>query len=362
MDQRRLYLQLAVAIVAASGCTSTPSGQVLDVAGVSTDTSAGDDSGDAASALDGAEDDSASISVDGRGADDAAADDAAADVSPTDAGDGVAPAEDVMADADDEPIDGIATDSGDTGTAADINGDAGLDAGDEVDAADTTPVCVPQCTDMECGDDGCGGICGKCPAAAPDCVGGTCLPACTATCDGKTCGDDGCGGDCGICQAANYCAKGACTPGFECAALSKCVTPCKGDQACLDACFADASIDGLLALSELQGCILDKCFDASNPLQCTAASCIKEYVACYAGGPGTGTCNELVKCTNPCAGDLVCMGLCESKATLSATGGYLTYLACVAAACPKGAPSGCAAQALGPGGACQAAFESCIAN
>ncbi len=56
--------------------------------------------------------------------------------------------------------------------------------------------CVPQCAGLECGDDGCGGECGVCPAAVPDCVGGKCTVICDSDCTGKICGDDGCGGEC----------------------------------------------------------------------------------------------------------------------------------------------------------------------
>ena len=38
--------------------------------------------------------------------------------------------------------------------------------------------CAPKCQDRECGDDGCGGSCGDCVKAAPDCVDGTCRALC----------------------------------------------------------------------------------------------------------------------------------------------------------------------------------------
>ena len=62
------------------------------------------------------------------------------------------------------------------------------------------------CTDKECGPDGCGGSCGTCPDGttcsddiqSPD-VGtlpqGVCM--CLPDCKDKDCGSDGCGGDCG---------------------------------------------------------------------------------------------------------------------------------------------------------------------
>jgi len=66
-------------------------------------------------------------------------------------------------------------------------------------------VCPTQCTDKQCGDDGCGGTCGMCK------VGEACTKAfkcevCTPSCTGKICGDDGCGGKCGAgCASGETC-------------------------------------------------------------------------------------------------------------------------------------------------------------
>ena len=109
-------------------------------------------------------------------------------------------------------------------------------------------VCTPACAGKSCGDDGCGGQCGSCPAGATCAVGAcVCSPndvkvcsganviwqdscgkpgavveackvgcadgkckVCTPVCAGKSCGDDGCGGQCGSCSAGATCANGAC--------------------------------------------------------------------------------------------------------------------------------------------------------
>ncbi len=65
--------------------------------------------------------------------------------------------------------------------------------------------CEPQCAGLECGDDGCGGLCGTCEGGT--CFGGTC---CFPQCGGKACGDDGCGGSCGECPPFDKCVNGAC--------------------------------------------------------------------------------------------------------------------------------------------------------
>ena len=99
--------------------------------------------------------------------------------------------------------------------------------------------CTPQCekadgTAMECGEDGCGGVCGTCQGGEwVACVEGTCVckgtlcpKACCAnfeTCDndgnccneqcaGKECGDNGCGGVCGTCPPGGMCLAGLCPP------------------------------------------------------------------------------------------------------------------------------------------------------
>ena len=72
--------------------------------------------------------------------------------------------------------------------------------------------CVPQCSGQECGDDGCGGICGKC-LGTDSCVDGLC--ECVPACDGKQCGTDGCGGSCGSCSAGFSCQNQQCEPDFN---------------------------------------------------------------------------------------------------------------------------------------------------
>ena len=64
------------------------------------------------------------------------------------------------------------------------------------------PSCIPDCTGLECGNDGCGGSCGDCFAGP--CEDGVC-PSCEPQCEGLECGDDGCGGTCGVCPLGETC-------------------------------------------------------------------------------------------------------------------------------------------------------------
>lgn len=91
--------------------------------------------------------------------------------------------------------------------------------------------CVPQCAGKQCGDDGCGGSCGSCgtnevcDAGLCGCVphsvlcGDTCCDkgsvcfessCCQPVCDGLECGDDGCGSVCGLCGGLEQCVFGIC--------------------------------------------------------------------------------------------------------------------------------------------------------
>ncbi len=115
-------------------------------------------------------------------------------------------------------------------------------------------VCASMCLGRECGDDGCGGTCGECPAHHVCTDKGKC--ACIPQCDGKNCGDDDCGSTCGTCPEQNVCQEGVClcipncdgkicgTDGCggscgECAALEECV-----DNACAFTCPTCPQLDG----------------------------------------------------------------------------------------------------------------------
>ena len=72
--------------------------------------------------------------------------------------------------------------------------------------------CTPDCQGKECGDDGCGGSCGTCPADCTCGEPGVCEGACNCVpyCGDEEdllfdCGDDGCGGSCGECEEGAEC-------------------------------------------------------------------------------------------------------------------------------------------------------------
>ncbi len=98
--------------------------------------------------------------------------------------------------------------------------------------------CRPSCAGKECGDDGCGESCGTCYSPQTCSAYGQC--GCTPNCSGKECGDDGCGGLCGTCSpsSATSCSSaGQCTPlstGVNTGSLCNASAPCGGST---DACL-----------------------------------------------------------------------------------------------------------------------------
>jgi len=120
-----------------------------------------------------------------------------------------------------------------------------FEAGDEGDSIYDTHILVDQvrlvkgceaaCTNPEgvakqCGDDGCGGLCGACEAGHPCGANGLC-GACQPQCAGKACGPDGCGGACGTCDEGLLCEVGACV-----ACQPQCGAKACGDDGCGGVC------------------------------------------------------------------------------------------------------------------------------
>jgi formylglycine-generating enzyme required for sulfatase activity len=141
---------------------------------------------------------------------------------------------------------------------------------EDVDADGATPPCTPDCDDLDCGDDGCGGSCGACDDGAL-CTDGQCV-VCTPDCAGRDCGGDGCGGSCGECGDDAACSywgqcEVTCAGNCSCDVLCGSVTKCHVDN-CLDAndaCFATDCVDILFCLQECgqdEGCQA-ACIDAA---------------------------------------------------------------------------------------------------
>lgn len=112
---------------------------------------------------------------------------------------------------------------------------AACDEGDPIEASYAS-ICVSECEDRECGDDGCGGSCGTCKGCGYECQWGTCE---FSACDDLECGDDGCGGSCGQCTQWP---RSACTGGL-CTCSPSCTEMACGDDGCGGVCQAGCGLD-----------------------------------------------------------------------------------------------------------------------
>ncbi|MBM4355114.1 MAG: hypothetical protein FJ109_15240 [Deltaproteobacteria bacterium] len=119
------------------------------------------------------------------------------------------------------------------------NGDSDCAPGEICIGGICEKVCIPSCEGKECGPNGCGDVCGKCPPGVACLDSGKC--DCVPQCDGKICGPNGCGGYCGNGSGSTQ----GCPPGMECDLEKfKCVEPCKpvckglecGDDGCGGSC------------------------------------------------------------------------------------------------------------------------------
>lgn len=192
--------------------------------------------------------------------------------------------------------------------------------------------CQPKCSGKECGPDGCGAVCGKCPSAAPLCgADGQCKVDCQPTCSGKECGPDGCGSVCGQCpSAAPLCsAEGQCKV--------DCQPKCSGKTCGPDGC---GKLCGTCAAN--QQCESGTC--ATRPPKCAGPSCSGDtcednmYVKCSKDANGCLTPSPAVPCPSgqicnvltdykcaPCTYGFECgdAQVCQTGSCVNATG--LTY-------------------------------------
>jgi hypothetical protein len=141
-----------------------------------------------------------------------------------------------------------------------------------------TPGCTPNCSNNECGDDGCGGSCGICNQGV--CQHGKCVlnpSKCTPNCSSIVCGSDGCGGSCGTCDQGS-CQHGKCVE----SCVPKCIPP-------LDECGSDGCGGTCGTCASGSRCNNGKCIVFPPPSQCPT-NCGREYDCCGYDPSGYGGC------------------------------------------------------------------------
>ena len=136
--------------------------------------------------------------------------------------------------------------------------------------------CTPQCNGLQCGDDGCGGLCGTCDLGSL-CQNGICV--CQPLCDGVECGPDGCGGTCGTCGPGSTCDQGSCS----------CAPSCDNAQCGGDGCGGSCGM----------------CADGES---CVEGLCISDAGGCGNVGPA-GVCQGRAKIT--CVNNALQVDICD---------------------------------------------------
>jgi hypothetical protein len=192
--------------------------------------------------------------------------------------------------------------------------------------------CVPACDGVDCGPDGCGGVCGLCNVACqdgvcqeqcalemiPDCNGncnfeswigddicddtehwnffceafdfdaGDCDP-CVPNCEAKVCGGDGCGGSCGECTEEDACVMGACIP-TQCPSgqIEDCLGQCAaanwvGDAVCDQ---GETGADFFCEAFDFDGgdCQEEECIPNCEGKECGSDGCQGDCGQCLEGG------------------------------------------------------------------------------
>ena len=203
------------------------------------------------------------------------------------------------------------------------------EAGDVPGEAD---VCLPDCEDKECGDDGCGGSCGECQELQNLCVEGQCL--CVPACFGKECGDDGCEGTCGECELNQLCQYDACA----CQFVGCADTCCADGELCYEGQCCAPDCTGLECGPDLCGVDCGSCGDnqvcENSACECQfvgcADTCCAEAELCYEGQCCAPDCTGLECGPDLCGVDCGSCGanqFCENNACAC------EYVPCADACC-----------------------------
>ncbi len=118
----------------------------------------------------------------------------------------------------------------------------------------------------------------------------TCLPDCF----GKECGDDGCGGDCGACPAGFACSDGKCVGQGQCGEILDCIVNSQAPpDVSVPMCMSQSSPDAQALFLKFADCVQQTCGDFQPDSECyfmaMVGACADSYKNC-------------VECTPACIG------------------------------------------------------------
>ena len=229
------------------------------------------------------------------------------------------------------------------------------------DISETDSTCTPDCSDKECSEDGCGGLCGVCDPNQT-CVQGICVGP--AVCGNGECEppfetSENCADDCEPVEPV--CGDGICTPPEhpetcyeDCVGVDpdcgdgKCVPPAETSESCPEDC--QEGVDPV--------CGDGKCVPPTETLESCPEDCKEDAPEC---GDGICTPSESPQtCPEDCQGDeIVCGdGECteppETKQNCPEDCGEIIEIFCAEDSdcdpiCPPAASLGCACVTLADG-------------
>jgi hypothetical protein len=135
---------------------------------------------------------------------------------------------------------------------------------------------------------------------------GICIPDCTE----RECGGDGCGGACGTCNPGSACSAGECVArggggDWDCAEIIECGQRCETER-CWQQCMEEGTPEAQEEFLEILSCFEDECGrfdeDSERYAQCQQEQCGDVINACYGGPVGADdlTCAEAIECMFGC--------------------------------------------------------------
>lgn len=182
---------------------------------------------------------------------------------------------------------------------------------------------------------------------------------CVPNCSGMECGEDGCGGSCGFCAGTETCVSGRCEGGggggLDCPDVIGCINDSDGTQAGFDACLAQGTTAAQDQINNLLLCIQTNCGEEGLSdeefAECQQSFCSEEITECTGIGTGSANCGSVVDCLLGCpdqaCGD-ACIGTGTPAAQNAAVGFYNCgvencadatsmdeFLSCAEASCPS---------------------------
>ena len=162
-------------------------------------------------------------------------------------------------------------------------------------------------------------------------------------CTERECGNDGCGGVCGTCGPGFGCSAGACVPrggggDLSCRGLLDCLQSCNGGEACSQRCYESGTPEAQDQFRGIVECIELNCADATDDEQmarCQQEACGGLIEECWRGGNAGGdmACDEVFYCMVDCGGEEGCQEDCYFAGTPVAQRALGGLLDCVADQC-----------------------------